>query len=109
MSTFLTFVFGFLLLTMGAWTLVMGGIGTILGPRRHRSRLRGFAYGLVLGPVGWAILCTRPRPISRGRNWATGRLDRQRSRGGRQLGQGRSVIDHNASDTPSEVRDDLRY
>lgn len=110
MSTFLSFLFGALLLIMGAWTVIMGGIGAILGPRRQRSRLRGFVYGFLLGPIGWAILCMRPRPISRGRHWAADRLDRPRV--GRRLEveqQQQSLLQNEVVDASPEVRDDLRY
>lgn len=108
MSTFLSILFGVLLLFVGGWTLVMGGIGWLLGPRRGRTRFRGFVYGVLLGPIGWALLCTARDPYGRGRAWTAGVLDRapRPARARSPLAQERPIVEPTES---WEARDELRY
>lgn len=60
MRTIISIFASILILVVFVWVAVFGGIGTLLAPRRGRTRIRGFLLGVLLGPVGWIMLLIRP-------------------------------------------------
>ena len=72
MSTALSILAVVLLLIVGVWLAVFGGIGALLAPRRGRTAVNGFLLGALLGPIGWAVVLLRPRAVIRGRNRQSG-------------------------------------
>lgn len=65
MSTALGIVAAVLLLFVGVWVAVFGGVGALLAPRRGRSAVNGFLWGALLGPIGWAVVLLRPGSLPR--------------------------------------------
>lgn len=65
MSTALSILAVVLLLIVGIWLAVFGGIGALLAPRRGRTRVNGFLWGALLGPIGWIVVLIRPGSIRR--------------------------------------------
>lgn len=43
------------------WTLLYGGIGAVVG-RSRKHTTSGFAYGMLLGPIGWLIVLLKRDP-----------------------------------------------
>jgi hypothetical protein len=41
------------------WTAIFGGLGALLARMRDRPIHEGLAFGTLLGPIGWAVLCVR--------------------------------------------------
>lgn len=60
MSTALGVLATILLLFVGVWVFVFGGVGALLAPRRGRTRMNGFFWGALLGPIGWAVILVKP-------------------------------------------------
>lgn len=46
---------GFILLIIGTWVLIFGGIGLMLARSLGQNPVLGFALGTILGPLGWLI------------------------------------------------------
>ncbi len=65
MSTALSIATVVLLLIVGVWLAVFGGIGAILAPRCGRTAVNGFLWGALLGPIGWVVMLVRPGSIPR--------------------------------------------
>lgn len=75
MSTIIGALVTILLLVVAVWLAVFGGVGMLLAPRRGRTRVSGFLWGALLGPIGWAVLTLHrpgamrrlptPRPLAR--------------------------------------------
>jgi len=63
MSTALSVLAVVLLLVVGVWLAVFGGIGAILAPRRGRTAVNGFLWGALLGPIGWVVVLVRPGTV----------------------------------------------
>ncbi len=66
MSTALSILAVVLLLVVGVWLAVFGGIGAILAPRRGRTAVNGFLWGALLGPIGWVVVLVRPGAVRSG-------------------------------------------
>lgn len=47
---------GFILLVIGTWVLIFGGIGLMLARSFGQNLVLGFALGTVLGPIGWLVI-----------------------------------------------------
>lgn len=47
------------------WNLVFVAVGALLGWWRGRL-WEGVAWAWFLGPIGWLVICFRPRPTPRG-------------------------------------------
>jgi hypothetical protein len=66
MHTVLNVVLGVVVLIVLAWVAIMGGVGLLLSRARGGSMAAGFAWGTLLGPIGWIVIwfTTRNRAIS---------------------------------------------
>jgi hypothetical protein len=51
-----------LVVMVGGWALVMGGIGHFCGKRKDNARA-GFYLGFLLGPIGWIIAALLDYPL----------------------------------------------
>lgn len=47
---------GFLILIVGTWVLIFGGIGLMLARSLGQNAVLGFALGTILGPIGWLAI-----------------------------------------------------
>lgn len=65
MSTAIGILVTILLLFVAVWLAVFGGVGALLAPRRGRTRMSGFLWGALLGPIGWIVLLIRPGSLPR--------------------------------------------
>jgi hypothetical protein len=54
------------LLYVLVWILIFGGVGAVLSSSRDGSPLSGIGWGVLIGPVGWAVICARSRPTPTG-------------------------------------------
>jgi hypothetical protein len=45
---------------LGVYLLVCGGFGAYVAHQKGRSRLEGFLFGLILGPIGVVAVGTLP-------------------------------------------------
>lgn len=44
-----------------SWSFIFGGIGALLSHARERPAREGLAYGVLLGPFGWAVVWSRSK------------------------------------------------
>lgn len=58
MNSVIEAALGLATLMVTMWVLVFSGVGVAVARKRDRSILAGFAWGLMLGPIGWAVLLT---------------------------------------------------
>lgn len=65
MSTAIGILATILLLFVAVWLVVFGGVGALLAPHRGRTRVSGFLWGALLGPIGWVVLLIRPGSLPR--------------------------------------------
>lgn len=61
MGDVLNVLLGVVLLFVGVWVVIFGGIGGLLARTRGGSVVTGFAWGTLLGPMGWGIVWLRTR------------------------------------------------
>lgn len=53
MSTVVNTLLGFLVLVVATWIAIFGATGALLARARDGSPWEGFAWGALLGPLGW--------------------------------------------------------
>jgi hypothetical protein len=59
MQTVFNIALSILFLFVAGWVIVFGGIGSLLSTSRGGTKLVGFLWGTLAGPIGWlAILWT---------------------------------------------------
>lgn len=56
METALSLVMGVTVLIVSVWIAIFGGIGALLCRARGGSSAVGFAWGTLLGPIGWLVI-----------------------------------------------------
>jgi hypothetical protein len=56
METALSLVMGITVLIVLVWIAIFGGIGALLCRSRGGSSAAGFAWGTLLGPIGWLVI-----------------------------------------------------
>jgi hypothetical protein len=54
-----------LVLFVFVWIAIFGGLGALLSRSRGGSAVSGLAWGVLLGPIGWAVICVRTRRAAR--------------------------------------------
>jgi hypothetical protein len=65
MKTFFGIVLVVVVLIVGAWVAIFGGVGALLSKGRGGSTMQGFWWGALLGPIGWIVVAWRTRPSRR--------------------------------------------
>jgi hypothetical protein len=60
-KTFLGIVVVVLVLIVGTWVAVFGGVGALLAKARDGRTMQGFWWGTLLGPIGWIVIVVRGR------------------------------------------------
>jgi hypothetical protein len=52
----LNVVLGIIVLIVAVWVAIFGGVGALLSRSRGASGISGFAWGTLLGPIGWLAI-----------------------------------------------------
>lgn len=63
MHTVVNVLLGILGLIVVVWVVIFGGVGALLARARRGSAAAGFAWGALLGPIGWAAILWTTRAV----------------------------------------------